>query len=76
MYNYIKKDAMTGKKGRSGRKPSPDARHKVIQIRLTEAEQVKLKEMAEHSSGGTIASLVREKVIGAGGADAFNKDNT
>lgn len=66
---------MAGKKGRSGRKFEPDARHKVIQVRITEAEQAKLKEMAEHSSGGTIASLVREKVIGVGGADVSNKDN-
>lgn len=64
---------MTGKKGRSGRPCEPDARHKVIQIRITEAEHAKLKEMAEHSSGGTISSLVRERVINAGGADAWNE---
>jgi len=74
MYNYIKKGIMTGKKGRSGRKPSLDARHEVIQIRLTDVEKAELEKHAKRSSGGTIASLVREKLINAGAPDAWNKE--
>lgn len=63
---------MAGVKGKSGRKYEPDARHAVIQIRLTQEEKAELEKKAK-SSGGTIASLVREKVINAGGADTWNE---
>lgn len=63
------------KKGKVGRPPLPEdqARTDVIQIRLNADEKKILMEQAKRSTGGTVASLVREKIINAGGADAWNK---
>jgi len=63
------------KRDRPGRPslPKDEVRSDVIQIRLNAGEKKRLMELAEKSTGGTVANLVREKIINAGGADAWNK---
>jgi hypothetical protein len=64
------------KRDRPGRPPLPDhiKRREVIQIRLNADEKKALMELASRSTGGTVANLVREKIINAGGADAWHQD--
>lgn len=63
------------KRDKAGRPPLPDniKRREVIQIRLNAEEKKALMELASRSTGGTVANLVREKIINAGGSDAWQE---
>jgi hypothetical protein len=66
---------MAGKKGKSGRPVSPDAKREVFQVRLTPEEKAMLEKKAQ-KAGGTIANYIREKTGIAGAADAFGEKET
>ena len=64
---------MKEKKKKAGRKPSENPKNQLVQVRVTVRELIELKKQAQNTQAGTVAGLIREKLIYPGASDVWTE---